>query len=72
MAYVKRHPIKSTLNKSLDYIVNPKKTDEKILVSANKCAINSKLTYKIMQSTKENYKKTGGVELVAIYKAVKR
>ena len=61
MAYVKRHPIKSTLNKSLDYIVNPKKTDEKILVSANKCAINSKLTYKIMQSTKENYKKTGGV-----------
>ena len=61
MAYVKRHPIKSTLNKSLDYIVNSKKTDEKILISANKCAINSKLTYRIMQSTKENYKKTGGV-----------
>lgn len=61
MAYVKRHQIKTSLNKSLDYIVNPKKTDEEILISANKCSINSKLAYKKMEATKESFKKEEGI-----------
>ncbi len=34
MAVTKIHPIKSTLKKALDYIENPAKTDEKMLVSS--------------------------------------
>ena len=37
MAITKIHPIKSTLNLAIDYIVNGDKTDEQILVSTNKC-----------------------------------
>ena len=33
----KIHPIKSTLNLAISYIVNGEKTDEQILVSTNKC-----------------------------------
>lgn len=38
MAVTKIKSIKSTLNKALDYIQNPAKTDEKILVSSFGCA----------------------------------
>ena len=38
MAVTKIHPIKSTLKKALDYIENPAKTDEKMLVSSFACA----------------------------------
>ena len=38
MAYTEIHPIKSTLKKALDYICNPEKTDEKILVSSFGCS----------------------------------
>ena len=38
MAITKIHPIKSTLKKALDYIENPDKTDEKMLVSSFACA----------------------------------
>lgn len=37
MAITKIHPIKSTLNLAIDYIANEDKTDEKILVTSNKC-----------------------------------
>ena len=37
MAITKIHPIKSTLNLAIDYIVNEEKTDEQILVSTHKC-----------------------------------
>lgn len=37
MAITKIHPIKSTLNLAIDYITNAEKTDEKILISTNKC-----------------------------------
>ena len=37
MAITKIHPIKSTLNLAIDYITNEYKTDEKILVTSNKC-----------------------------------
>ena len=38
MAVTKIKPIKSTLSKALDYICNPKKTDEKILISSYGCS----------------------------------
>lgn len=38
MAITKTHPIKSTLKKAIDYICNPVKTDEKLLVSSFGCA----------------------------------
>ena len=38
MAVTKIKPIKSTLSKALDYIQNPDKTDEKILVSSYGCS----------------------------------
>ncbi len=38
MAVTKIHCIKSTLKKALDYICDPKKTDEKILISSFNCA----------------------------------
>ena len=38
MAVTKIHPIKSTMKKALDYIENPAKTDEKILVSSFACS----------------------------------
>ena len=37
MAITKIHPIKSTLNLAIDYIIKSEKTDEKILVSSFKC-----------------------------------
>ena len=38
MAVTKIHPIKSTLKKALDYIENPDKTDDKLLVSSFACS----------------------------------
>ncbi|HBF8299248.1 TPA: relaxase/mobilization nuclease domain-containing protein [Clostridioides difficile] len=37
MAITKIHPIKSTLNLAIDYIVNGEKTDEQILIGTHKC-----------------------------------
>lgn len=37
MAVTKIKPIKSTLKKALDYILNPEKTDDKMLVSSFGC-----------------------------------
>ena len=37
MAIIKIHPIKSTLNLAISYIVNGEKTDAQILVSTHKC-----------------------------------
>ena len=37
MAITKIHPITATLNKALDYIQNPDKTDKKLLVSGYAC-----------------------------------
>ena len=38
MAYIKIFPIKVTEKKALDYITNPDKTDEKLLVSSFGCS----------------------------------
>ena len=38
MAVTKIHPIKTTLNKAVDYICNPDKTDNQILISSYGCS----------------------------------
>lgn len=37
MAYTKTHPIKSTLKRAIEYICNPTKTDESLLISSFGC-----------------------------------
>ena len=41
MAVTTIHPIKSTLKKALDYITDPQKTDEKLLVSSYGCPVET-------------------------------
>lgn len=41
MAITKIHPIKSTLKKAIDYIVDPAKTDDKLLVPSFGCAVET-------------------------------
>ncbi|MCX0403531.1 relaxase/mobilization nuclease domain-containing protein [Clostridium perfringens] len=60
MAYVKRHPIKKTVNKSISYILDEKKTDGGILVYGINCSINPKLATKQMKNTREYYGKDSG------------
>jgi len=61
MAYVKQITIHNTLNKSINYIVDPKKTDDSLLVTGLNCAMNSKLAYKQMLFTKNQFGKTDKV-----------
>ncbi|NFR88438.1 hypothetical protein FDE85_17155, partial [Clostridium botulinum] len=61
MAYVRQKSIRSTLNKSINYIVNPKKTDDNLLVSGLNCSINPKVAYKQMLFTKNQFSKTDKV-----------
>ena len=53
------HPIKSTLNLAIAYITNEEKTDEKILVSANKCFAST--THTAFMNTREDNKVNGTV-----------
>jgi hypothetical protein len=62
MAYVKRLTIHRTLLKSLQYIENPKKTNEKILVSSNKCSQDTKVAIKEMRILKEMHEKEDGIQ----------
>lgn len=57
MAVTKIKPIKSTLNLALDYITNPDKTDEKILISAFGCAYGTADIE--FEHTRENAMKKG-------------
>lgn len=38
MAYTKIHAIKATVDKTIDYICNPDKTDDKIFISSYACS----------------------------------
>ena len=38
MAYTKIHAIKATVDKAIDYICNPEKTDDKIFISSYACS----------------------------------
>ena len=51
MAVTKIHPIKTTLNLALDYIMNGDKTDEKILISSFGC--NPKTAHLEFEQTKK-------------------
>lgn len=59
MAITKIHPIKSTLNLAIVYITNEEKTDEKILVSTNKCFASTAHT--AFMKTREDNKVSGSV-----------
>ena len=48
MAITKIHPIKSTLNLAIDYIVNGDKTDEQLLISTHKCHQETFLLFLIL------------------------
>lgn len=59
MAITKIHPIKTTLDLSIDYICDPSKTDEEILITAYKCghktaALQFKNTKELMNSSSKN------------------
>ena len=59
MEITKIHPIKSTLNLAIAYITNEEKTDEKILVSTNKCFASAAHT--AFMKTREDNKVNGTV-----------
>ncbi len=61
MAYVKRHAINVTLYKAIKYIENIEKTDEKILITSNKCSTNEKLAIIEMNALKKQYDKEEGI-----------
>lgn len=75
MAISKIHSIKSTLRKSIDYIVDPLKTilvDGTQLVSSFSCApetadIEFTLTANLAKKMKGDYTKTGGAEVLAYH-----
>ncbi|KRE47806.1 hypothetical protein ASG81_07750 [Paenibacillus sp. Soil522] len=60
MPYVKQITIRTTLNRSLSYIVNDKKTDDGCLVTGVNCATNDKLAYKQMIGNKKKHNKESG------------
>ncbi len=62
MAYVKRLTIHTTLLKALKYVENPKKTNEKILISSNKCNQNENIAIKEMRELKKFHEKEDGIQ----------
>lgn len=65
MAYTKIHAIKKTLKKALDYIENPEKTDDALLVSGYNvdpltASIEYEMTAQLAKDIKGNYTQTGG------------
>lgn len=65
MAYTKIHAIKQTLSKAMNYIENPEKTENQLLVSAYNvdplvASIEFEMTAALAAEMKGNYKKTGG------------
>jgi len=60
MAYTKRHAIKATVKKALEYVLNKEKTENGVLVYGLNCSINSNLATKQMEHTREYYGKNKG------------
>lgn len=58
MAVTEIHPITTTLNKALDYIMNPKKTDDKLLVDGYGCS--PEIAFYQFNQVKKNAEKTDG------------
>ena len=59
MAVTEIHAVKSTLNKALDYIMNPKKTDDTLLVDGYHCAPETAVLQ--FNLTKKNFGKENGI-----------
>ena len=57
MAYTKIHPIKTTVDKAIDYVTNSQKTDEKLLVSSFACT--EQTAYMEFEITRNKFKYTG-------------
>ena len=55
MPYVKSISIHSTVNRSLDYILNPEKTDDLVYTTSLNCMTNAKDAYLAMKSVYEHY-----------------
>lgn len=62
MAYVKRITIHATLLKALKYVENPKKTNERVLISSNKCNQNANIAIKEMRELKKIHEKEDGIQ----------
>lgn len=72
MAYTRIHGIKTTLNKALDYIENPEKTDEQLLVSGYNvdplsASIEYRMTAALAKELKGDYTKSGGADNLAYH-----
>ncbi len=70
MAYTRIHPITRTLNKALDYIENPEKTQDYLYISAYNCtaeyaSLDFAMTAELAASVKGNYDRTGGNNVLA-------
>lgn len=72
MAFTRIHPIKATLNYALDYIENPIKTEEQLLVSGYNvdplCAsLEFKMTAALAEEIAGDYTRVGGSENLAYH-----
>ena len=72
MAITKIHAIKSTVNKAIDYITNPQKTDGTLLVSGYNCEadyayLDFRMTAELAKEVKGDYTKTGGADNLAYH-----
>lgn len=72
MAYTRIHAIKTTLNKALDYIENPAKTQEQLLVSGYNvdplsASVEYRMTAALAKEMKGDYAKTGGADILAFH-----
>lgn len=72
MAYTRIHAIKKTLNKALDYIENPEKTEEQLLVSGYNvdplsASVEFEMTAALAREVKGDYSKTGGANNLAYH-----
>lgn len=59
MAVTEIHAIRTTLNKALDYIMNPKKTDDRLLVDGFGCSPETAALQ--FELTKKNFLKENGI-----------
>ena len=72
MAYTKFHAIKSTLNKALDYIENPSKTEGQLLVTGYNvdpltASIEYRMTAALAKEAVGDYTNTGGANVLAYH-----
>lgn len=72
MAVTKIHAIKSTVNKAIDYITNPNKTDGMLLVSGYNCEadyayLDFRMTEVLSKEVNGDYSKSGGANNLAYH-----